>query len=56
MQADHLKGLRSLSEDHPRVKRRIVASLEPRRRLTEDGILILPAREFADALWAGGVI
>ena len=56
IQTDHLKGLRNLIEDHPRVEQRFVASLESRRRLTEDGILILPAREFAEALWAGEIL
>lgn len=51
--SDHLKGLRSLVEDHPRVRSRIVVSLEPNARRTEDGILILPAREFCLQLAAG---
>ena len=40
--SQHLKGLRELAKDHPGVKRRIVVSLETKRRTTEDGILILP--------------
>ena len=51
--ADHLKGLRSLREDHPDVQERIVVSLEPRARRTEDGILILPAATFISRLWSG---
>ena len=50
---DHLKGLRSLVEDHPDVGRRVVACLEPRARRTEDGIDILPAGVFVRRLWAG---
>lgn len=50
-----LGGLRALAQDHPRVKRRIVASLEPRARRTEDGIDILPWRRFAEELWAGSL-
>ena len=50
---DHLKGLRSLAEDHPRVGRRIVVSRESRARKTEDGIEILPAASFVRRLWAG---
>lgn len=50
---DHLKGLRSLAEDHPRVGRRIVVSREPRARKTDDGIEILPAATFVKRLWAG---
>jgi hypothetical protein len=47
--------LRHLKADHPRVKRRIVVSLDPRRRRTEDGIEILPADSFAADLWAGAL-
>ena len=49
----HLKGLRSLVQDHPAVRRRIVVCREPRRRRTEDGIDIVPAGEFAAGLWDG---
>lgn len=48
----HLKGLRSLEEDHPKVKRRIVVCREPRARRTEDGIEILPYDRFVKELWA----
>jgi hypothetical protein len=50
---DHLRGLRSLVEDHPRVGRRIVVSREPRERKTDDGIEILPAATFVRRLWEG---
>jgi predicted AAA+ superfamily ATPase len=53
--ADHLKGLRHLRADHPRA-RRVVVCLEPKRRVTEDGIEILPAFVFTaelDRLMAG---
>jgi predicted AAA+ superfamily ATPase len=50
---DHLRGLRSLVEDHPRVERRIVVCREPRARKTDDGIEILPAATFVRRLWAG---
>ena len=43
---DHLRGLRTLVEEHPGVRRRIVVCLEPGARRTEDGIDILPAAEF----------
>lgn len=49
--ADHLKGLRNLRDDHPRV-RRVVVCLEPKRRKTEDGIEILPASVFTEELRA----
>ena len=51
--ADHLRGLRQLAVDHPRVGTRIVVCLEPRLRKTEDGILIVPAPEFPFRLLAG---
>jgi predicted AAA+ superfamily ATPase len=47
--SDHLKGLRHLAADHPRV-RRLVVSLEPRRRRTDDEIEILPAAMFVQEL------
>jgi predicted AAA+ superfamily ATPase len=51
--ADHLRGLRALSVDHPKIGQRVVVCLEPKSRRTEDGILILPAREFCERLTAG---
>jgi predicted AAA+ superfamily ATPase len=53
--SDHLKGLRELARDFPRVGRRIVVCLEKTRRLTEDGILILPYREIVRELWMDGL-
>jgi uncharacterized protein len=47
-----LSGLQALKEDHPGVERRILVCLEPRRRLREDGIEILPVREFLEKLWS----
>ena len=54
--SDHLKGLRSLIEDHPAVRRRIVVCREPRARRTEDGIEILPASTFVRQLWDGELV
>ncbi|WP_420619265.1 ATP-binding protein [Candidatus Poriferisocius sp.] len=51
----HLKGLRTLAEEHPGV-RRIVVCLEPRPRRTEDGIDIVPAPDFAHRLWQGDIV
>jgi predicted AAA+ superfamily ATPase len=48
--SDHLKGLRAVTQDHRRVKERVVVCLEPKPRRTEDGILILPATEFSQRL------
>ena len=50
---DHLRGLRTLAQDHARVGQRVVVCLEPRNRKTEDGILITPAPEFCERLSAG---
>lgn len=52
---DHLKGLRSLVEDHPRVNQRIVVCNELRPRTTADGIDILPAVTFVQRLWDGQI-
>jgi predicted AAA+ superfamily ATPase len=49
----HLKGLRVLAEDHPKVGRRIVVCRERRARKTEDGIEILPVATFLKRLWDG---
>jgi predicted AAA+ superfamily ATPase len=51
--ADHLRGLRAIKEDQPRVKQRIIVCLERTSRRSEDGILILPAAEFCDSLARG---
>ena len=51
----HLKGLHSLKQDHPNVRRRIVVCLEDKSRITNDSIEILPAREFAAKLWQGQI-
>ena len=48
----HLKGLRTLVKDHPRVERRIVVCLEARPLKTEDGIEILPVGDFLELLWS----
>lgn len=54
--ADHLKGLRELVRDYPSVKRRLVVSLDPHPRTTEDRIEILPYRTFAERLWQGDLL
>lgn len=50
--AKHLKGLRSLKEEYPAVRRRIIVCCEDKVRTTEDGIEIVPARIFAKTLWS----
>ena len=54
--SDHLRGLRQLVADHPKIKRRIVVSSEARSRKTEDGIEILPYKIFAAQLWSGSIV
>ena len=54
--ARHLKGLRTLAQEHPNAERRVVVCLEPRPRRTEDGIDVLPAAEFAHRLWQGRLL
>ena len=53
---DHLRGLREVVKDHPKLRRKIVVSLEDRARKTEDGIEILPYQMFARYLWSGTLI
>jgi predicted AAA+ superfamily ATPase len=48
-----LKGLRAFGEDWPKV-RKIVVSLEPHPRTTEDRIEILPVEQFLSQLWGQG--
>jgi predicted AAA+ superfamily ATPase len=50
---DHLKGLRALEDDHPKVGRRIVVCRERRARKTPDGIEILPVAVLITRLWDG---
>jgi predicted AAA+ superfamily ATPase len=51
----HLKGLRALGEENI-VRRRIVVSRDSLARTTEDGIEILPWRDFLRGLWAKELI
>jgi len=54
--ASHLKAMRTIIDDHPGIKRRIVVCLEDKPRITDDRIEILPTREFARRLWAGEIM
>ena len=49
--ARHLRGLRTLAEEHPELAARVVVCLEDRPRRTHDGIDIIPADHFARRLW-----
>jgi uncharacterized protein len=48
---DHLKGLRELKAEYPNLKKSCIVCLEEKARMTEDGILILPYRDFVERLW-----
>ena len=52
----HLVGLRQVLVDHPRIKRRILVSLESNPRRTSDGIDILGVRTFCERLWGGDLL
>ena len=47
----HLRGLRTLVEEHPDLSARILVCLEDRPRRTHDGIDIIPADHFARRVW-----
>lgn len=51
--SNHLKGLRELKKDQPKLKKQIIVSLIDENRLTEDGIEILSYTSFIERLWAG---
>ena len=56
VKSDELNGLRQIRIDHPKVKERFVVSLEPKPRVTEDGIVVLPWRVFVERLWRDELI
>lgn len=49
----HLRGLRELRQDNPKVKHLILVKLSGHRERTEDGIEIISVTEFLDGLWNG---
>ncbi len=55
IQSHHLKGLRAINDDHPELKR-IIVSLDQRKRLTDDNITIFPWKPFLEALWSGEIL
>jgi len=55
IKSDHLKGLRRLKENIDPNTMRLLICLEPFRRITDDGILILPYHEFINDLWQGKI-
>lgn len=55
LSARDYRGLLALGEER-RWRRRIVVSLERRRRRTDEGVEVLPVEEFFTELWSGGII
>jgi uncharacterized protein len=49
----HLKGLREIANEHPKIGRRLIVGLETKSRRTSDGVDILSVPAFLDALWSG---
>jgi predicted AAA+ superfamily ATPase len=47
----HLSGLRAIAVDQRQLGRRMLVCLEPRRRVTADGIEIVPVHKFVKQLW-----
>jgi predicted AAA+ superfamily ATPase len=50
-----LKGLREIAIEHPSVGRRLVVSMVPTSRKTQDGIEILSVNDFIAMLWEGSL-
>ncbi len=50
-----LKGLLALSEE-VKLKERVIVSTEPRERVTDEGILVLPVQLFFERLWGDRLI
>jgi predicted AAA+ superfamily ATPase len=52
----HLTGLRAIAVDHRTIGSRVLVCLERKRRVTADGIEILPVSVFLQRLWTGTVV
>ena len=55
IRADHTHGLRELAIDHPETKRRVIVSLDPHDRTTDDGIEVVHYSTFLERLWEGAL-
>jgi uncharacterized protein len=51
-----IRHLEQFRKEFPEVKQLIAVCLEPRERITDNGIRILPYQDFIRALWAGDII
>ena len=56
LQSRDTRHLEEFRKEYPEVGQRIVVCAEPRPRVTDSGIRILPYRDFVDALWRGDLI
>jgi predicted AAA+ superfamily ATPase len=54
-QPHHFRGLAAFGEEY-QTRRRILVSCDPRPRLTEQGIEILPWRVFLEDLWSNRIM
>jgi predicted AAA+ superfamily ATPase len=50
------KNLIQFRREHPNVRDLILVSLEPKPRITDEGVLIFPYKKFLDQLWQGNII
>jgi hypothetical protein len=50
-----LLTLRELRQEHPHVGKLVIVSLEDKARKTDDGIVILPYKDFCQRLWLGEI-
>ncbi len=51
-----LRHLEQFRKEFPEVKQLITVCMEPKERITESGIRILPYQDFIEALWQGDII
>lgn len=52
----HLRGLRELKREYPKVRRRLLVCLESIPRQTDDRVEIMPASDFVGLLWEHGIV
>ena len=52
----HLSGLRAIAVDHRSIGKRLLVCLESKRRMTKNGIEILPVSGFIERLWKGDLV
>jgi uncharacterized protein len=50
------RHLLEFKKEHPEVRRLLLVCLESQMRITDDGVQILPYRDFIEALWSGSLL